>query len=282
MRNGQHPSMSEIRKSSQLAQLNRLSHVLRQFGLVDSFELSEIITGGAPPSEAAIERRLVRQLERLPAGISAHQLAGRIHTELCRQSPRSLDPTEADRLFGERLTSLAPEDLVKLKKTPKGAKAASTYQQRVARILGVAFAGELVDGRLEVKITSGRRRVDIVFRNAAEDGFFAEIQTVHQIHAPRIWIECKNYSRDLGNPEVDQIGGRLGPRRGRFGLLACRSTQDYQLLADRAADILRNDGKWIVVLTDDDLLQIAQASIDADRLAADRVLRQRFDELLHS
>jgi hypothetical protein len=173
------------------------------------------------------------------------------------------------------------QDLIDLRNTARGTAAASTYQKRVARIIGTVYWGELVDGILEAEITSGRRRVDIVFRNVAVDGFFAELSQVRGISAPRVWIECKNYAKKIGNPEIDQLAGRLSLERGMFGILACRSTDDHTRLSARTTDIWRNDKKAIVVLTDDDLVELGRASIEGNRLAADAVLRRQLDQRIN-
>jgi len=274
--------MAEVRRGAQLEQLNRLAEALRSFGLTDAFEIGELLTGGAAPAVNVIERRLARNRERLPDGISPRTIAEHIGEELRRLAPRVLDSSERPVLFDQQSDPLTSAELTHLKKIHRGAEAASDYVRRVGRILGTVYREELVDGKLEVEITGGRRRVDIVFRNVAFEGFFAEIQTVHSIEAPRVWIECKNYSKDLGNPEVDQIGGRLGQNQGMFGILSCRSIKDQKLLAARTADVRNRDRKWIVLVTDGDWIEMGQSFLDGDRAGADAVLRRRFQELLYA
>ena len=41
-------------------------------------------------------------------------------------------------------------------------------------------------------------------------------------------VECKNYSRDLKNPELEQLSGRFSPRRGQVGIAACRTIEDVR------------------------------------------------------
>ena len=61
----------------------------------------------------------------------------------------------------------------------------------------------------EREIDFGRKRIDIVYTNAARDGFFYRLHTSHQVVLTYIMVECKNYSSDIGNPELDQLGGRF-------------------------------------------------------------------------
>lgn len=70
-----------------------------------------------------------------------------------------------------------------------------------------------------------------------------------------ILVECKNYSRDLANPELDQMAGRFGPNRGQFGLVVCRSIEDENLFVARCRDTHRDNRGLILPLTDNDLIQ---------------------------
>ncbi|HWZ23539.1 MAG TPA: hypothetical protein VNW06_12840, partial [Cytophagaceae bacterium] len=69
----------------------------------------------------------------------------------------------------------------------------------------------------EVKINDGRKRIDIVFNNTDNQGFFKQLNQLHHIKCPKIFIECKNYGKEIGNPEIDQLQGRFNDRRGNFG-----------------------------------------------------------------
>ena len=62
----------------------------------------------------------------------------------------------------------------------------------------------------EAEIDEGRKRIDIIAANTSHCGFFFDICMKYQLRAPKIIIECKNYSSDIENPELDQLAGRLG------------------------------------------------------------------------
>lgn len=53
--------------------------------------------------------------------------------------------------------------------------------------------------------------------------FFYRLATTYGITCRFIMIECKNYSRDIKNSELDQLAGRFSPNRGKFGIAACRN-----------------------------------------------------------
>ena len=114
---------------------------------------------------------------------------------------------------------------------------------------GLKVAGHLRNHRLTP--TQGLLLLD----NAATDGFFLRLHQVSKVTCPFILIECKNYSSDLGNPELDQMAGRFGPNRGEFGLMLCRTIQDHELFLQRCRDTFRDNRGLILPLTDDDLLE---------------------------
>lgn len=85
-----------------------------------------------------------------------------------------------------------------------------------------------------------RKRIDITYQNAAKNGFF-EFLVNNNIPCPFVICECKNYSEDPKNPELDQLSGRFSPRRGRFGILICRKVEDKSLMAKRCKDMADDD-----------------------------------------
>lgn len=106
---------------------------------------------------------------------------------------------------------------------------------------------------LERPINDGRKRIDISFDNAAERGVFSRIRQDPFFVSREVMIECKNYTHDLENPDIDQLIGRFDHRRGRFGIIMCRGINNNNLIQDRCADAFRSQQGAIVVLTDIDI-----------------------------
>lgn len=132
----------------------------------------------------------------------------------------------------------------------------------------------------EIKINGGRKRIDIVFNNVDAHGFFYRLNQIHHIKCPKIFIECKNYGKEIGNPEIDQLQGRLNARRGMFGILLCRSIQFGNTMLQRCKDVMHDGKGYIIVLEDQDILTLLKFKEQKNEDAIDDFLSKKLDELI--
>lgn len=146
----------------------------------------------------------------------------------------------------------------KLNNTPTGNEHATAYHRLIFGILELLFYPYLCYPKIENEINEGRKRIDITFNNCADNGFFSLLPNVHRITSTLIIIECKNYSRDIANPELDQLSGRFGANRGNFGLVICRSIDDEVLFTQRCKDLYSAKKELIFCLTDQIIIQLLQ------------------------
>lgn len=164
-----------------------------------------------------------------------------------------------------------------------GKAGATSYHRAVAAFLTALFSASLGNQRLEVKEHGGLKRVDITFDNIAVDGFFGWLKS-NRVASLTVPVECKNYSADPGNPELDQIAMRLSPTRGQFGLLVTRSIENKARMDERCRAITTDQHGFVVALDDDDLRQLATETQNAlDHGVAPRefpLLRERFGRLM--
>lgn len=90
----------------------------------------------------------------------------------------------------------------------------------------------------------------------------------------------KNYGRDLGNPELDQLSGRFSPSRGQVGLLACRDFVDKKLFIQRCRDTAVDQRGYVIALDDGDLSALVDARRADDYATQFQLLQDRFQRLV--
>lgn len=159
-----------------------------------------------------------------------------------------------------------------------GRSDAYAYQGAVAALIAELWPGRLMYRGSEVVINDGRKRIDIVYANQADEGFLLWAARFHG--AQHILVECKNYSGDPGNPEIDQLAMRFTPQRSEFGFMACRSVEDRELLQARAKDIAVSGRGYILVFDDADFGALVELAESDDTAGMDGFLRSRFERLV--
>jgi hypothetical protein len=166
--------------------------------------------------------------------------------------------------------------IAKLRAIKKGNDGAPAYHSLMIGILELIFYPNLINPVKEHEINAGRKRIDISFDNGApKGGFFYRLQHAFGIPCPYIFLECKNYTRDVANPELDQMVGRLSPNRGKFGIIVCRDVEDEDLLIQRCADSFRDQHGLILPMTDDDIVKILEEKKAGNQHYEDDVLTEK-------
>jgi hypothetical protein len=162
-----------------------------------------------------------------------------------------------------------------------GNNAAGQYHSFALGVCTFLFYPGLICPVKEHEIHDGRKRIDIKFTNSGESGFFQQVQQLPQTRSSAVMMECKNYTKEINNPELDQLSSRFGHQRGFFGFLLCRRMDDRTRIIQRCRDSV-NDGRgFIVVLEDSDLDQMLALVENGSRVAIDRYLQDRFNEIAH-
>lgn len=163
-----------------------------------------------------------------------------------------------------------------------GKGGATLYHRAVMALLTSLWDGRLGNESPEVPIYDGRKRLDIQYDNVAGSGFFRFLSLHYR--AALIPVECKNYTRDIANPELDQVTGRLSDDRGRFAIIVCRGFENKALFMQRCKDVATARNGYVVALDDDDLaVMVEHAKM---RRAVGQswddfpLLRERFGQLI--
>lgn len=142
-----------------------------------------------------------------------------------------------------------------LRNIPAGSANADRYHSFIIGALEFIFWPNLIYPKKEFPLHSGRKRIDITYTNAAQDGFFFRAHTAHNVASRLIMAECKNYTKDPANPEIDQLAGRFGVNRGRLGLLVYRGVGDYDRLCARCRDTAKDDRGFMLPLGDEQIIE---------------------------
>ncbi len=159
-----------------------------------------------------------------------------------------------------------------------GRNDATNYEKAIEPLLYALFYPALTNPVSQHPIHNGRKRVDITFTNAASSGFFRWLAL--NFRAPLVFVECKNYGQEIGNPEIDQLAGRFSPLRGQCGLLLCRSFENRELLLQRCRDTARDQRGFIIPLEDSDLTTLVEQNRQPRGDIKFPLLRDRFENLV--
>ena len=164
-----------------------------------------------------------------------------------------------------------------LKITP-GKESAKAFEKAVKALLDALFYPWLMYPEAQTPILSGSKIVDITYANVAQDNFFKWVKDNYP--AAHILIECKNYSTDPKNPELDQLAGRFSKSRGQVGLLIARQITNRPLMTNRCRYTADDKRGYIIALDDNDMRSLVEAKKSEPNDKQLELLWKRFRELV--
>jgi hypothetical protein len=165
---------------------------------------------------------------------------------------------EDERLIAGALTQA-------LRAIPAGDTGAAQFHKLIIGVVEFVFFPSLMHPRKEHEIHQGRKRIDIVMENGALTGIFHNIPVIRRLPCSYIPFECKNYTTEIANPELDQLAGRFSVNRGKRGFLCCRQFEDRGLFLERCRDTLRDDRGLVLPLDDQTVLRFLSMIEDGRR-----------------
>ncbi len=194
------------------------------------------------------------------------------------QLPPELSNQDLDENFDPEV--FADVLIDKLREIPAGQEHASGFHSLILGALEFIFYPHLIYPQLEFPINMGRKRIDIKFTNNAKSGFFFRRRLDGVVRAINVFVECKNYTHELANPELDQISGRFSPSRGRLGFIVARKFENREKFVLSCRDTAQDDRGFIIPLVDKDILDLLVMVAGNRSDQFDRFLEVRFDELV--
>ena len=128
------------------------------------------------------------------------------------------------------------------------------------------------------RLRGAGQRIDITYSNEAKAGFFSWLSQ----HFPSafIFVECKNYGKEVGNPELDQLSGRFSPSRGKVGILVCRSIEKPIPLEKRCIDTAKDHRGYILTFSDTELVELMEAAKAGVRALDFPLIARKFRKLV--
>lgn len=210
-----------------------------------------------------------------------HQDVLKGYKELRQKIAKRERKAEADALndgLDER--TFASALIEKLQSIPPGNEQASLFHNVMKGIVEFLFWPNLTNPVKEQEINEGRKRIDIMYDNSAQEGFFHRILSAPQMRALKLPVEFKNYTKDPANPEIDQLAGRFAPNRGNVGILLYRSTEKYSLLVQRCRDSAIEGRGIILPLGDQQIFDMLNDVAEGKRDNIDRRLGNLLDRMI--
>lgn len=210
-----------------------------------------------------------------------------------RENPEVLVRYRRDKKASPR-RALTHEDIAAIETTPEpnwdkllsdvtglkpGDADALKYEVSVEALVTALFYPLLSYPDPQCKIHDGRKRIDIKYTNTARSGFFQWLSANYT--APQVFFECKNYGKELANPELDQLAGRFSPSRGKVGVIVCRSFKKKQLFLERCRDTARDSRGFIIPIDDEDLRILVESKKTNSSFEHLQLFQERFNYLIN-
>lgn len=160
-----------------------------------------------------------------------------------------------------------------------GNEHASKFHNLMIGIFEFLLYPNLTNPIKEQEINEGRKRIDICFTNSSDTGIFSWIPDKVNIPCPYVFFECKNYSKDVANPELDQMIGRFSIRRGKLGIISCRTIDNENLFIKRCNDSFKDDHGLIIPIVDADILRCLAKNEECGS-EFELVLKEKIDKII--
>jgi len=128
-------------------------------------------------------------------------------------------------------------------------------------------------------ILAARKLATVPRNSPATTGIFERIPRLRRLPCAYVPFECKNYTIEVENPELDQLAGRFSVNRGKLGFLCCRTFQNRARFIERCRDTFNDDRGLIIPLDDAAVIRMLTLVHDGQRNAIDDLLSELVAEV---
>jgi len=177
----------------------------------------------------------------------------------------------------ERVKDESAAKLIReLQNCPKGKGGWNQYQRICERILEYLFVPPLGDPISQSRTENGAHIRDFILQiPVGLGGFWGFCQMKH--NSIGLLVECKDYTDQIEGNDIVVTSKYLHEKRiGNFGIVACRETPSESAIHE-AKRLWREDEKFIVVLTDDDLITMIRLKENGDE--PEKIVEQKAFDL---
>lgn len=169
---------------------------------------------------------------------------------------RDKDTVVADLLDADSFITIGnvlSYDLSTIKSGNKN-KEAYKYEKIMGEIVKYIFKDNFLvsDIKRQYPMHKGKLKIDIR-ADWRESNALKSILTSHNLNSTFVPIECKNYSADIGNPELAQILTRSHKDHRHFGIVTCRTIENDEKISDSLYEFFNEHNFLVIVLDDDDI-----------------------------
>lgn len=204
-----------------------------------------------------------------------------VFSDFKRQTSKKISFVDGSVLDDIDTQSICQYLIKKLEEISPGTENASNYHELIIGILELLLYPNLSSPKKEQEIHEGRKRIDIRFNNSAETGFFFTLPNNNvSLTCPFVYVECKNYTGEVANPELDQLSGRFSNRRGRVGILTCRTIDKEDLFIKRCADTFEDERGLILPITDIDLKEALRSFPEKGTEAMENIFEEKYEKIV--
>lgn len=178
------------------------------------------------------------------------------------------------------LVNIIDQIIKKLSNLPTGSDYYRDYEKLIVGVTELIFYPDLLKPKSQKRVNDGRKIIDIVFSNRADKGIFRRLIDVYRLIVPSVLIECKNYTKDIQNPELDQMIGRFSNTRGNFGIIFCRGLNNSKKFISREKDTYKDGHGLILHVTDSELIELLNNMKHRKNRCYEELISSKCDEVV--